>query len=366
MKVKGKNKGRVPSLDTQDSHSKKTSGIPGFRHGDPSKYAEQQFKEEQGRDKPKPKKRKRKFPYRKVADIEDEIFTRETQIQTLTEDMLKPENVRDGDKMRELQLQIEQEDKAIKLLYEQWEEATNSTGSAVVAVNEEKDSATGRCPRSAETRQKDASSVKRVERRKMKIKPSNEHWSSKVGVVLAVAGSAVGLGNFLRFPGQVVNYGGGAFMIPYIISMLIVAIPISMSEWSLGRYGGRHGFHSPLGMYYVASGRKRRWGIVGGLSLSIPFIIDMYYIFVEAWCLYYAIKYLGGALEPLGLGFSIDGSAPGMKLGNGEAYKQFFGAVGASEHGALLFSGLPLLAITFFCVFLNFLLVIVGSRVEVQ
>ena len=158
----------------------------------------------------------------------------------------------------------------------------------------------------------------------MKIKPSNEHWSSKVGVVLAVAGSAVGLGNFLRFPGQVVNYGGGAFMIPYIISMLIVAIPISMSEWSLGRYGGRHGFHSPLGMYYVASGRKRRWGIVGGLSLSIPFIIDMYYIFVEAWCLYYAIKYLGGALEPLGLGFSIDGSAPGMKLGNGEAYKQFF------------------------------------------
>ncbi|MGI6402179.1 MAG: ABC-F family ATP-binding cassette domain-containing protein [Thermoguttaceae bacterium] len=124
MKVKGKNKGRVPSLDTQDSHSKKTSGIPGYRHGDPSKYAEQQFKEEQGRAKPKPKKRKRKFPYRKVADIEDEIFTRETQIQTLTEDMLKPENVRDGDKMRELQLQIEQEDKAIKLLYEQWEEAS--------------------------------------------------------------------------------------------------------------------------------------------------------------------------------------------------------------------------------------------------
>jgi hypothetical protein len=49
----------------------------------------------------------------------------------------------------------------------------------------------------------------------------NEHWESNLGVVLAVAGSAVGLGNFLRFPGQVATYGGGAFMIPYFISILL-------------------------------------------------------------------------------------------------------------------------------------------------
>ena len=53
---------------------------------------------------------------------------------------------------------------------------------------------------------------------------SNEHWGSRIGVVVAVAGGAIGLGNFLRFPGQVANYGGGAFMIPYMLSFLIIAI----------------------------------------------------------------------------------------------------------------------------------------------
>jgi NSS family neurotransmitter:Na+ symporter len=53
-----------------------------------------------------------------------------------------------------------------------------------------------------------------------------ESWGSKLGVILAVAGSAVGLGNFLRFPGQVAANGGGAFMIPYFISFLLVGIPI--------------------------------------------------------------------------------------------------------------------------------------------
>ena len=112
---------------------------------------------------------------------------------------------------------------------------------------------------------------------------STEHWGSQLGVILAVAGSAVGLGNFLRFPGQAVNYGGGAFMIPYMISLLLIAIPVSMSEWALGRYAGRHGFHSPLGMYYAASGGKKIWGVVGGLSVIVPFVINMYYIFVESW-----------------------------------------------------------------------------------
>ena len=126
---------------------------------------------------------------------------------------------------------------------------------------------------------------------------STEHWGSQLGVILAVAGSAVGLGNFLRFPGQAVNYGGGTFMIPYMISLLLIAIPVSMSEWALGRYAGRHGFHSPLGMYYVASGGKKIWGVVGGLSVIVPFVINMYYIFVESWCLLYALKYLGGVLE---------------------------------------------------------------------
>lgn len=197
----------------------------------------------------------------------------------------------------------------------------------------------------------------------MSNKPRHEHWGSQIGVVLAVAGSAVGLGNFLRFPGQVVNYGGGAFMIPYVVSLLLVAIPISMSEWALGRFAGRHGYHSPLGMYYVASGRRRGWGIVGGMSMCVPLVIDMYYIFVEAWCLFYAIKYLGGILEPIGLGFTLGaGDSAGMRLGSGEAYERFFvTTTGANQNGAVFSgSGFPLLATTIFCVVINFLLVYRG------
>ena len=63
---------------------------------------------------------------------------------------------------------------------------------------------------------------------------SADAWGSKLGVILAVAGSAVGLGNFLRFPGQVAANGGGAFMIPYFISFLVVGIPICWAEWSMG------------------------------------------------------------------------------------------------------------------------------------
>ncbi|MGN1065905.1 MAG: hypothetical protein ACI4QC_10855, partial [Thermoguttaceae bacterium] len=124
-----------------------------------------------------------------------------------------------------------------------------------------------------------------------------EHWNSRIGVVLAVAGGAVGLGNFLRFPGQVVNYGGGAFMIPYLISFLLIAIPIASTEWALGRYGGRKGYHSPLGVYYAAGNKSTFWGLCGGLSALTPLVISMYYIFVEAWCLLYALQYLGGLLQ---------------------------------------------------------------------
>ena len=93
------------------------------------------------------------------------------------------------------------------------------------------------------------------------MSPSNrqkEHWGSRIGVVIAVAGGAVGLGNFLRFPGQVVNYGGGAFMIPYLLSFLFIAIPLASSEWALGRCGGRLGYHSPFGIYYAVSNKSRR------------------------------------------------------------------------------------------------------------
>ena len=124
VKVKGKNQGPVKGLDDPDAKNK-SNGVASYKQGDPSKYAEQNFKSSQGRPaKPKQEKRKRKFPFRKVSDIEDEIFIRETRLQTLNEDILKPENLRDGVKMKALQEEIRAEEDAIKQLYEHWEEAS--------------------------------------------------------------------------------------------------------------------------------------------------------------------------------------------------------------------------------------------------
>jgi SNF family Na+-dependent transporter len=66
-----------------------------------------------------------------------------------------------------------------------------------------------------------------------------ERWTTRVGLILALAGNAVGLGNFLRFPRQVAENGGGAFMIPYFVCLVAIGIPLLWLECGMGRYGGR-------------------------------------------------------------------------------------------------------------------------------
>lgn len=122
-----------------------------------------------------------------------------------------------------------------------------------------------------------------------------ENWGSKLGVILAVAGSAVGLGNFLRFPGTAVNYGGGAFMIPYIISFLLLGVPIVWCEWTMGRLGGRFGQNNGAGIVY-AIWRKAPAKGLGAVTLLVPITVYMYYILLEALCLSYAIAYFDGTL----------------------------------------------------------------------
>ena len=76
-----------------------------------------------------------------------------------------------------------------------------------------------------------------------------ERWGTKLGVVLAVAGSAVGLGNFLRFPVQAAKYGEGAFLIPYLVALVLVGIPLVWIEWTAGRFGGAFGHSSAPGIF---------------------------------------------------------------------------------------------------------------------
>jgi SNF family Na+-dependent transporter len=126
-----------------------------------------------------------------------------------------------------------------------------------------------------------------------------EAWGSRIGVILAVTGSAVGLGNFLRFPGQAAQYGGGAFLIPYLVAFLIIGLPLAWLEWGLGRYGGARGHHSAPGILRTLTGRNGG-SYLGMLGTVMPVMIYMYYVFVEAWCLAYAWDYLTGAFTALG------------------------------------------------------------------
>jgi len=126
---------------------------------------------------------------------------------------------------------------------------------------------------------------------------ARESWGTKLGVILAVAGSAVGLGNFLRFPGVVAQNGGGAFMIPYFLSFLLLGIPICWAEWILGRRGGRlSGLSSSPGLFGVLT-RGSLMRYMGTLGLFVPVVIYMYYVYVESWCLAYAWYSISGALN---------------------------------------------------------------------
>ena len=122
-----------------------------------------------------------------------------------------------------------------------------------------------------------------------------DNWSSSMGVILAVAGSAVGLGNFLKFPGQVALYGGAAFMIAYVMSFLLVGLPFAMMEWTVGRKIGDK-YHSVPWTYYSFF-RKPSAKIVAAVAVVIPFVICSYYTYIEAWCLGYAVNFATGALD---------------------------------------------------------------------
>ena len=148
-----------------------------------------------------------------------------------------------------------------------------------------------------------------------------ETWTSRLGVIMAVAGSAVGLGNFLRFPGLAAQYGSGAFMIAYFISLLLLGIPICWAEWTLGRHAGQRGFNSSPGIFYALI-RHPLGKYIGVLGAVIPVVIYMYYVYIEAWCLGYAFYYLTGQMN---LGSDVS------------AYGDFFARfVGAVEDGLTL------------------------------
>jgi SNF family Na+-dependent transporter len=103
---------------------------------------------------------------------------------------------------------------------------------------------------------------------------------------LAVAGNAVGLGNFLRFPAQAAQHGGGAFLLPYLVSFVLIGVPLLWVEWAIGRHGGRFGHHSSPGMF-DRLGRHPAYKYFGTLGIFTCLTVAGYYCYIESWALAY-------------------------------------------------------------------------------
>lgn len=125
-----------------------------------------------------------------------------------------------------------------------------------------------------------------------------ESWGTRVGLILAMAGNAVGLGNFLRFPVQAVNNGGGAFIIPYLVCFLLMGIPLLWIEWSMGRFGGRNGNHSTP--FILDTMTKRAfWKYFGVFGIFTNIAVAAYYCYIESWTMSYVWHSIAGTFDGL-------------------------------------------------------------------
>ena len=106
-------------------------------------------------------------------------------------------------------------------------------------------------------------------------------FGSKLGAVLAAAGSAVGLGNVWRFPTEAGEHGGAAFILIYVLFMLILGVPVMVTELAVGRHGGVNVAHSFVKM----SGGRRAWGVMGWLPVVAGILVLSYYAVVAGWTL---------------------------------------------------------------------------------
>jgi len=117
-------------------------------------------------------------------------------------------------------------------------------------------------------------------------------FASKLGVILATAGSAVGLGNVWRFPYMTGQNGGAVFILIYILCVLLLGIPCMISEFIIGR----HGHANTAQAYRMIAGRSV-WSLIGYMSVLTGFLITGYYAVVSGWCLQYLWASLIGHLQ---------------------------------------------------------------------
>ena len=130
---------------------------------------------------------------------------------------------------------------------------------------------------------------------------NSDSWGSRIGLILAMAGNAVGLGNFLRFPVQAAQNGGGAFIIPYLVCFLLMGIPLLFIEWSSGRFGGKFGNHStPFIFDSMVKSKAAKYIGVFGIFTNVG--IAAYYCYIESWTISYVYHSIVGTFHGMSQG----------------------------------------------------------------
>ncbi len=154
---------------------------------------------------------------------------------------------------------------------------------------------------------------------------NKEGFGSKIGFILAAAGSAVGLGNIWRFPYLAAKYGGGIFLLIYIILVVTFGFALMVTEISLGRKTGK----SVIGAYKDAD---RRFGFLGPIASLVPFIITPYYCVIGGWVLRYLVTFISG--------HSADAT-------NDEFFGGFIGSAGHSSLFFIIYASITALVVIF-------------------
>ncbi|MCB2097893.1 MAG: sodium-dependent transporter [Parvularculaceae bacterium] len=116
-------------------------------------------------------------------------------------------------------------------------------------------------------------------------------WTSNLGFILAAAGTAIGLGNVWRFTFIAGENGGGVFLFVYLLTVILVGVPIMIAELMAGRLG-RGGPAQSVSELIRRHRTSPAWGVIGGLSVVIPFVGIAYYSIISGWILDYLAHYL--------------------------------------------------------------------------
>ena len=122
-----------------------------------------------------------------------------------------------------------------------------------------------------------------------------EHWSSRIGFLMAAIGSAIGLGLLWKFPYTVGENGGGLFLLSYLICLLIVGVPILIAELILGRRAQR----AAVGAFQVLDRKNSGWKIAGWFGVLASFLIMSFYSVIAGWGMSYILMSLTGFYQNL-------------------------------------------------------------------